>query len=97
MRTRIWISEITFSDDTTLQFEKDDIVVFVGPNNAGKSASLKEAASLVKAKNKKGKVLKDLSIEKEGDEIEWRIQDRNATESGFSFLFFGFGKVLNWG
>lgn len=71
MATRVWISEIKFSDDTTLQFEKDDIVVFVGPNNAGKSASLKEAATLLRTKNNKGKVLKDIIIEKEGDESEF--------------------------
>jgi predicted ATPase len=95
MRTRIWISEITFSDTTTLQFEKDDIVVFVGPNNAGKSASLKEAASLVKAKNKKGKVLKDLNIEKEGDEIElFQLLDTSTTknyENPSQILYQGFG------
>jgi len=71
MATRIWISEMKFSDDTTLQFEKDDIVVFVGPNNAGKSASLKESATLLKSKTNKGKVLKDITIEKEGDETEF--------------------------
>lgn len=71
MATRIWISEIKFSDDTTLQFEKDDIVVFVGPNNAGKSASLKESAALLRTKTNKGKVLKDITIEKEGDETEF--------------------------
>ena len=65
MATRIWINEITFSDNSTLQFEKDDIIVLVGPNNAGKSASLKEAASLLKSKNNQVKVLKDLKIEKE--------------------------------
>ena len=71
MATRIWISEITFSDETTLRFEKDDIVVFVGPNNAGKSASLKESATLLRVKTNKGKVLKDIVIEKEGDEAEF--------------------------
>ena len=95
MRTRIWISEITFSDNTTLQFEKDDIVVFVGPNNAGKSASLKEGASLVKAKNKKGKVLKDLNIEKEGDEIElFQLLDTSTTknyDNPSQILYQGFG------
>lgn len=73
MTTRIWISEITFSDNTTLQFEKDDIVVFVGPNNAGKSASLKEASKLLKSKSEKGKVLKDITIEMDGDETEFLI------------------------
>lgn len=95
MKTRIWINEITFSDDTTLQFEKDDIVVFVGPNNAGKSASLKESASLIKAKNKKGKVLKDLSIEKEGDEIElFQLLDTSTTknyDNPSQILYQGFG------
>jgi len=95
MATRIWISEITFSDDTTLQFGKDDIVVFVGPNNAGKSASLKESATLLKAKNKKGKVLKDISIEKEGDETElFRLLDNSATknyDNPSQILYQGFG------
>jgi len=70
MKTRIWISEIEFSDKTKIPFEKNDIVVFVGPNNAGKSASLKEATRLIKQKNDKGKVLLDISIEKEGEETE---------------------------
>lgn len=73
MATRVWISEIKFSDDTTLQFDKNDIVVLVGPNNAGKSATLKEAATLLRTKNNKGKVLKDITIEKEGDESEFFI------------------------
>lgn len=60
-----------FSDDTTLQFDNDDIVVFVGPNNAGKSASLKEAAKLLRSKAIKEKVLKDITIEKFGDESEF--------------------------
>lgn len=70
MTTRIWLSEIQFSDNTKISFSKDDIVVFVGPNNAGKSASLKEATRLLKAKSDKGKVLKDITIEKDGDENE---------------------------
>ncbi len=38
---------LTFSDGTTLNFDEDEIVVFVGPNNAGKSATLKEMEALV--------------------------------------------------
>lgn len=70
MNTRIWISKLKFSDDTTIEFEKDDIIVFVGPNNAGKSASLKEAARFLNTKSDRGKVLKDITFEKEGDETE---------------------------
>lgn len=84
MATRIWINEIKFSDETTLQFEKDDVVVFVGPNNAGKSAALKEMLMLLKAKanKEKSKVLKDISIEKEGDEIGlFELLDKSATKN----------------
>lgn len=96
MATRIWVSEIKFSNDTSLQFDKDDIIVLVGPNNAGKSASLKEAASLLKSKNNRGKVLKDISIEKEGDENGlFSLLDNSATKNFDSspgqILYQGFG------
>jgi predicted ATPase len=67
MTTRIWISEIEFSDDSKIEFSKNDITVFVGPNNAGKSASLKESANLLRQKANKGVVLKDVTIEKAGE------------------------------
>lgn len=70
MTTRIWLSEMVFSDNSKISFAKDDIVVFVGPNNAGKSASLKESAKMLRAKTDKGKVLKDITIEKDGAETE---------------------------
>jgi len=70
MTTRIWISEIHFSDNTKIPLAKNDIVVFVGPNNAGKSATLKEATKLLISKASSNKVLKDITIEKEGDDKE---------------------------
>ena len=98
MATRIWINEIIFSDDTTIHFEKNDIVVFVGPNNAGKSASLKEAATLVKAKTNRGKVLKDISIGKEGDETElFELLNKTASKSFDNprqILYRGFGFTI---
>ncbi len=92
MAIRIWISEITFSDDTSIQLTKDDIIVFVGPNNAGKSASLKEMATLLNAKANKGKVVKDITIEKEGDEIElYALLDKTSVKqhSGKNLLYTG--------
>ncbi|MCZ7400366.1 MAG: hypothetical protein O8C62_11960 [Candidatus Methanoperedens sp.] len=70
MTTRIWLSEIQFSDNSKIAIDKNDIVVLFGPNNAGKSASLKEAGTLLRTKNNKGKVLKDITIEKDGSETE---------------------------
>ena len=67
MSTRIWIEQLEFSDGSVIEFGKNDIVVFVGPNNAGKSASLKECAGLLRSRNKpKNKVIKKLITGTEG-------------------------------
>ncbi|HEV2149913.1 MAG TPA: hypothetical protein VGR37_21120 [Longimicrobiaceae bacterium] len=38
---RVWVECITFSDGTSITLGPDDVVVFVGPNSAGKSATLR--------------------------------------------------------
>jgi hypothetical protein len=38
----ITFESLTFSDGTTIELDHDDIVLFVGPNNAGKSLALRE-------------------------------------------------------
>ena len=68
MDPRVWISEIEFSDNSRIELSQNDIIVLVGPNNGGKSASLKESATLLRQKKHKGIVLKDITIEKTGDE-----------------------------
>lgn len=40
--TGITISKIKFNDETTIDLSSNDIVVFVGPNNMGKSQSLRD-------------------------------------------------------
>lgn len=96
MALRIWIKEITFSDNTTIEFNKNDIVVLVGPNNAGKSASLKEAAALLKSTNNKTKVLKNITIGKEGEENDLlklleKSTRKNYDSSSGNILYQGFG------
>ena len=66
MKPRVWISEATFSDGTTLTFGKDEIIVFVGPNNVGKSAALKELYRLLRHKTQAGKVIQTMQVDKEG-------------------------------
>ena len=44
LRPSLSFETITLSDGTSIALEEDDIVVFVGPNNAGKSAALRELA-----------------------------------------------------
>jgi len=70
MKTRIWISKIEFSDTSELEFDKNQITVFVGPNNAGKSAALKELNLLTRSNNNNSVVLKNINLEKDGTEEE---------------------------
>jgi predicted ATPase len=68
--TKIWLSEIEFSDTSKVSISENDIVVIVGPNNAGKSVTLKEAAKMLRQKNEKGKVVLDITINKNGSKEE---------------------------
>ena len=59
---KIWISELCFNDGTKVEINQDDLVILVGANNSGKSATLKEINSLIKMKGNKTKVLESVSF-----------------------------------
>ena len=69
---RIWIKSATFSDGSTLSFSKDDIVVIVGPNNAGKSESLRSLRMRIQRPDDVSKVINDIQLGHEGttDEVK---------------------------
>lgn len=71
IRPRLTFETITFSDGTQLALEEDDIVVFVGPNNAGKSATLRELESWV-SRSIPGVVVKSASMRKSGTQEDLR-------------------------
>lgn len=70
MDPKIWISKITFSDHSTIEFERNDIIVVVGPNNSGKSACLKDASSFLRTKNTNSKVIQSIEFSKSGSESD---------------------------
>jgi len=72
MEPKLWISQIEFSDGNRISFSNNAIVVFVGPNNAGKSATLKESSNLLVTKNTKTKVIKSISLSTTGNATEVR-------------------------
>lgn len=73
---------VTFSDGTCLSFEADEIVVFVGPNNAGKSAALREMESLV-ARDNVHTVIKGATFRKSGTANDLTAYlEKFATKSG---------------
>lgn len=75
---------IRFSDGTELSLDRGDVVVFVGPNNAGKSASLRELEAWV-ARPTPGRVVIEATLRKEGTEADLRAYlDANAHRTGSS-------------
>jgi ABC-type branched-subunit amino acid transport system ATPase component len=60
------VNELHFSDGSVITLSAHDIVVLVGPNNAGKSAALREIVTLVDSPNLSDpncKVLKGLGFQ----------------------------------
>ena len=49
-RPQVTFESITFSDGTTVEIEPNDVIVLVGPNNAGKSLALRELEDFVGGK-----------------------------------------------
>jgi len=89
MNPRFYIESITYNNDQVLQCDKNDIIVFVGANNAGKSASLKEIALKFRSKATSSKIIKDIQIGIEGtqelfaDYIEKNSIKNNIKMSSF--------------
>lgn len=84
LRPRLSFETITFSDGTVLTLEEGDIVVFVGPNNAGKSAALRELEAWV-ARSTPGLVVKSATMRKVGTQADLRAYlEANAQKSGDS-------------
>ncbi|WP_400260888.1 ATP-dependent nuclease [Sphingobacterium sp. SG20118] len=72
MNPRFYIKEIEFNDSTKIICDKNDIIVFVGANNTGKSASLKEISNKFVNKNNKTKIITNILIGREGELNEFK-------------------------
>ncbi len=91
-RPAISFEEITFSDGQALSFADDEIVVFVGPNNAGKSAALRELQNWV-SKSQPQTVIKDAKLKKTGTSSDLKLYlERHAQKSG-DFSNFTYGGI----
>lgn len=66
-RAKVHISEITFSDGQTILFEENEKIIIVGPNNSGKSQTLREIVEISSSDEiNSGQVIKKLRINKFG-------------------------------
>lgn len=64
---RAWVDKLTFSDGTTLTLDKSDIVLLVGPNNAGKSAALRAVRDKLRDPANVSPVVSSVSVAREGE------------------------------
>lgn len=84
IRPTLCFRSITFSDGSTLNLDEGDIVVFVGPNNSGKSATLRELEAWVSGPNS-GTVVKSATLEQTGNSDQFKAYlEANAQRSGTS-------------
>lgn len=84
LRPTLSFETIQFSDGTELRLAEDDIVVFVGPNNAGKSAALRELEVWV-ARSTPGLVIKGATIRKVGTQADLKTYlEAKAQKTGDS-------------
>lgn len=67
MVPQVWANELIFSDGTTLQLGSSDVVLIVGPNNAGKSATLRAIRDKLSNVSSESPVLSTLQYHRSGD------------------------------
>lgn len=84
------ISSATFSDGTTLSFLPNEIVVFVGPNNSGKSAALRDIRECAKEKKESGVVIREAKLHTSGstkEVFDWISSVARPSKYGDSHAF----------
>lgn len=74
MKPHVTVASITFSDGTAITLEPSDIIVVVGPNNSGKSATLRFIRDRFQNENPPSPVISQATLRKIGtlsDVSEW--------------------------
>ena len=81
-KTGGYISRLEFNTGESLDVKKNDIVVFVGPNNAGKSQSLKDIYTL-SSRKLSTIVVSDIEITKSEESLLPLLQSiSNGSDQG---------------
>lgn len=65
-KPKLSINTITFSGGQTLTLDDYDKVLIVGPNNSGKSQTLRDIMSVLQDSSARPIVIKDIEFKKEG-------------------------------
>ena len=83
---KLSLSDITFSSGQTLQLSEQHKVLIVGPNNSGKSQSIRDIMTILTETNCDPTVVKDINIKRnfDGNQLEKYLID-NATLINHSY------------
>ena len=98
-----YVSQIIFNNGKSLTTSSSDIVVFVGPNNAGKSQTLKDIYQLCSGFSNDSIVVSELNITKENTSIEPYLEkylnisgdSSNKYYNGLGFSIYS-GNISSW-
>jgi len=66
LKPDVRITRLSFSDGTAIELGRNDVVVIVGANNAGKSATLRAIAEKLDDSNESNPVVRAISFKREG-------------------------------
>lgn len=97
MIPQVYIGSFIFTDGTEVHLDKSDIVVIVGANNAGKSATLRAIRDKINDPQRSSPVISQISLKREGssdDLLSWmnefaRKSDEPPTNPIFQALGVG--------
>jgi energy-coupling factor transporter ATP-binding protein EcfA2 len=87
MKPNLWINKLKFKNGTELILTKNSIVVFVGPNNSGKSLTLREIVTAANGHNQSQIIIEGVEITAEGtfDDVVTKIEHRRK---GTTFYYY---------
>lgn len=89
-KTGGYISELTFNNGQKVNIAPNDIIVFVGPNNAGKSQSLKDINELCSNPKKQVKVISKINIKKSSKDIKSLLNEIAYSSHQGSYISYQF-------
>lgn len=91
-----YISKIHFNDGTSIDIQQNDIIIFVGPNNAGKSQSLKDIYAL-SSKKFPTIVVSDIAITKHTAQIADLLDSISPKQPQGSYTLYNvLGRSFNY-
>jgi hypothetical protein len=67
-RPRGWLSSVQFSDGSELNLARHEVLIFVGPNNSGKSVALRDILNKISEPGSAGLAITRVTVEIEGDD-----------------------------